>query len=161
MNKSGEIYYILCDINIDINPSSKNLSSFAEDYATMLLSNGAISLVTKPTTVTDKTATIIDDIVTNDFKHQNSLGILDYCDISDHYPIFCKISAPPIVKKANEPIVFYRDKSKLDIDLFNFDVSIALQEYFSSLSPISSKNYNSIFKSFVQVVSSTINKMHP
>ena len=70
-----------------------------------------------------------------------------------HYPIICKISAPPIVKKANEPIVLYRDKSKLDIDLFNFDLSVALQEYFSSLSAISIKNYNSIFNGFVQVVS--------
>ena len=159
MNKSGEIYYILGDINIDINPSSKDLPSFTKDYTTMLLSNGAISLVTKPTRVTDKTwPHIIDQIVTTDFKHQISPGIVDYCDISDHYPIFCKIVTPPIVKKAKQPIVLYRDKSKLDIDLFNFDLSVALQEYFSSLSPISSENYNSIFNGFVQVVSSTINE---
>ena len=161
MNKSGEIYNILGGINIDINPSSKNLSSFAKDYTTMLLSNGAISLITKPTRVTDKTATIIDHIVTNDFKHQISPGILDYCDISDHYPIICKIGAPPVVKKAKEPIVLYRDNSKLDINLFNFHLSVALQEYFSSLSPISSENYNSIFNGFVQAVSSTIDKHAP
>ena len=160
VNKSREIYYLLGDINIDINPSSKNLFFFAKDYTTMLLSNGAISLVTKPNRVTDKTATIIDHIVTNDFKHQIFSGVLDFCDINDHYPIICKIAAPPIVKKAKEPIVLYRAKSKLDINLFNFDLSVALQEYFSSLSPISKKNYNSIFNGFVQIVSS-VNKHAP
>ena len=161
MNKSGEIYNMFGDINIDINPSSKNLSSFAKDYTSILLSNGAISLVTKPTRVTDKTATIIDHIVTNDFKHQISPGILDYYDISDHHPIICKIGASPIVEKANEPIVLYRNKSKLDIDLFDFDISVASREYFSSLSLISSENCDSIFNGFVQVVSSTINKHAP
>ena len=65
-----------------------------------------------------------------------SPGILDHCDISDHYSIFCEIGAPPVVRKANELIVLSCDKSKLDIDLFIFDLSVALQEYFSSLSPI-------------------------
>ena len=65
----------------------------------MLLSNDAISLVTKPTRVANKTATIIDHIVTNDFKHQISPEILDYCDISDHYPTICKIDAPQLSKK--------------------------------------------------------------
>ena len=75
--------HILGDINIDINPSSKNLSSFARYYTTMLLRNGAISLVTIPTRLTDKTATIIYHIATNDFKHQESLKfvIAPYLDI--------------------------------------------------------------------------------
>ena len=54
-----------------------------------MFSNSFIPLINKPTRVTLKTATIIDNIFTNAYENENKYmtGILT-TDISDHYPIF-------------------------------------------------------------------------
>ena len=55
----------------------------------MLYANSLFPFITKPTRITSETATIIDNIYTNDFSHQlqNHQG-MSYSEISDHYPIF-------------------------------------------------------------------------
>ena len=61
--------YIIGDINININKT--NLNCPPDDrYMQVIASNGAFSLITKPTRVTDKTATVIDHITTNDTRTQ-------------------------------------------------------------------------------------------
>ena len=54
-----------------------------------MFSNSFIPLKNKPTRVTHKTATLIDNILTNVYKNENKYltGIL-ITDISDHYIIF-------------------------------------------------------------------------
>ena len=57
-----------------------------------IFQHGTIPLINKPTRVTNKTATLIDNIFTNyilndDFKK----GIIKY-DISDHFAVFVAIS---------------------------------------------------------------------
>ena len=44
-------------------------------------------LISKPTRITSSTATLIDNIFTNNLEHRMSSGIL-YTDLSDHLPIF-------------------------------------------------------------------------
>ena len=63
-----KMLYIIGDINIDINRTNQN-SPQADRYMQVITSNGAFSLITKPTRVTDKTATVIDHIITNDTTH--------------------------------------------------------------------------------------------
>ena len=75
------------DYNIDLlkhcthNPTS--------EFLDLMFSNSFIPLINKPTRVTPKTATIIDNIFTKEYKNENKYltGILT-TDISDHYPIF-------------------------------------------------------------------------
>ena len=47
--------------------------------------------VSKPTRITDYSATLIDNIITNDFKNHTA-GVL-ITDISDHLPVFVVIDS--------------------------------------------------------------------
>ena len=45
-------------------------------------------LITRPTRITSNTATLIDNIFTNNLLNNFSVSGLMFCDISDHLPIF-------------------------------------------------------------------------
>ena len=66
-SNNNSTFYILGDLNI--NSSSINRSPSAKRFLNMLLSCGAFPLITKPTRITYNLATIIDHIITNDYKH--------------------------------------------------------------------------------------------
>ena len=87
MNKENKIVYLLGDYNIDLLKTECHRPT--SDFVEILFSNSLFPLITKPTRITNETATIIDNIFTNDFsnKFHNFQGIL-YSDISDHFPIF-------------------------------------------------------------------------
>ena len=53
-----QIYYLIGDFNIDV--KKKNLSNSAKTYINTSTSDGAVSLITKPTRLTDQTSAIID-----------------------------------------------------------------------------------------------------
>ena len=57
----------------------------------MLLSLGFMPIITKPTRITDHTATIIDHICTNTPEKLNKPAIC-LADISDHLPVFCTMA---------------------------------------------------------------------
>ena len=50
-------------------------------------SKGMIPLISNPTRITRKSSTLIDNIFTNDIKHDVNSGIVIE-DISDHLPIY-------------------------------------------------------------------------
>lgn len=56
-------------------------------FLNVLFSSYFHPLICKPTRVTNKTATLIDNIFTNSFDYESNSGIL-CTDISDHFPIF-------------------------------------------------------------------------
>ena len=85
-----KMFYIISDINIDINRTNQN-SPQADRYMQVITSNGVFSLITKPTKVTDKTATVIDHIITNDIAHSILPRVIP-TSLTDHYAIMCKIS---------------------------------------------------------------------
>ena len=76
------------DYNIDLlNIESHGPTS---DYNDTMYSNGFIPLITRPTRITNSSATLIDNIFTNQLSSQfgeSFQGIL-LTDISDHYPVF-------------------------------------------------------------------------
>ena len=82
-------FYILGDITININ-GTNHLSLQAEKYLQAITRNGAYSLITKPTRVTDKSATVIDHIITNDVQHTVTLFVVQ-SSITDHYAVMRKI----------------------------------------------------------------------
>ena len=55
-------------ININIYGTNK-LCPQAEKYLQAITSNGAFSLIRKPTQVTNKSTMVIDHIITNDVEH--------------------------------------------------------------------------------------------
>ena len=79
--------YIMGDYNIDLLKHSTH--NPISEFLDLMFSNSFIPLINKPTRVTHKTATLIDNIFTNIYKNENKYltGILT-TDISDHYIIF-------------------------------------------------------------------------
>ena len=79
--------YIMGNYNIDLlKHSTHNPTS---EFLELMFSNSFMPLINKPTRVTHKTATLIDNIFTNIYKNENKYltGILT-TDISDHYIVF-------------------------------------------------------------------------
>ena len=86
----GHQLYILGDMNIDF--LKYNHHAQTEGYLDMLHSNNISPIITKPTRITNYTATLIDHIYTNNTSQMIS-GIATI-DISDHLPTFCIVDIP-------------------------------------------------------------------
>ena len=79
--------YIMGDFNINL--LNYDTHQETRDYVDTMFSNACIPLISRPTRITPTTATLIDNIYSNDLMGNNNQinGIL-YADISDHLPIF-------------------------------------------------------------------------
>ena len=87
LNPLNQSCYLMGDYNIDLlKHSTHNPTS---EFLDLMFSNSFIPLINKPTRITPKSATLIDNIFANkyDNEHKYLTGILT-TDISDHYPIF-------------------------------------------------------------------------
>ena len=74
IKRENKVCYLMDDYNIDLlNIESHSPTS---DYNDIMYSNGFIPLITCPTRVTYSSATIIDNIFTNQFSSQSLQGIL-------------------------------------------------------------------------------------
>ena len=75
------------DFNIDLlKTESRDIS---DRFSEQLFSSSFLPLVTRPTRITEHTATLIDNIFTNDIEQiESSKNGLIFTDISDHLPIF-------------------------------------------------------------------------
>ena len=82
-------FYIVGDININIIVTNQ-LSPQAEKYLQAITSNGAFSLITKSTRVTDKSATVIDHIIINDVEH-TVMPCVILSSITHHYAAMYKL----------------------------------------------------------------------
>ena len=109
-------FYILGVINIKLNQTNQ-LSPQAEKYMQATTSNGAFSLITKPTWVTDKSATVINHIITNDLEH-SVMPFIIQSSVTDHYAVMCKISK--IQTSHNKtPSLLYRNEKKICAKAFS------------------------------------------
>ena len=86
VNKENKLFYMLGDLNID--PLKYDEHRLTSSFLDMLCANNVFPLITKPTGVTQTTATLIDHVFTNNFdvwgKHRQCIC----ADISDHYAVF-------------------------------------------------------------------------
>ena len=90
--KNNKVLYICGDFNIDLLKQDSHAPT--ETFLNTMFSLGLFPLITKPSRVTAHSATLIDNIFTNELKHENISGVI-LNDISDHLPVFtwcgCKI----------------------------------------------------------------------
>jgi hypothetical protein len=86
IDKENKICYLMGHFNIDLLKSES--CDYANRFFEQLLTSSYIPLILKPTRITQHTATLIDNIFTNDIEVTNSSsnGII-YSDISDHLPV--------------------------------------------------------------------------
>ena len=83
--KGMKTIFVCGDLNIDSLKHESHNST--RNFLDMMYSLGLYPLIDKPTRITDTSATLIDNIFTNDLHHNLTSGIL-FNDISDHLPIF-------------------------------------------------------------------------
>ena len=106
--------YIMGDYNVNTLrniPTNRNTDEFND----MMAEHHLYPMVNKPTRVTDKTASIVDNIY-SDSMIAAKTGILS-CDISDHFPIFCIFDN--LSFKTEKPTITKRKLNKTNIKKLN------------------------------------------
>ena len=74
------------------------------NFINMMNSNFFRPIITRPTREKNGTATVIDHIWVNTVDSID--GCILYCDITDHYPVFCRIDIPDKVENNLQKIKF-------------------------------------------------------
>ena len=105
--KNAKDIVICGDMNIDLLKTESHSDSAV--YLDTLLENGLLPLVTMPTRIANRSASIIDHISTNITDSNYDVGII-LSDLSDHFPVFYiqhlkdkKVKTEPIkVRKIDE-----------------------------------------------------------
>lgn len=106
--------YLLGDYNINLLASNTN----RDEFENLMFSYAFLPLIDKPTRVTKKSATLIDNIYTNQPTNQQQpdlSGIL-VNDVSDHFPIFTSTNI--IVKCSSQKFLKRRKYSQNNINAF-------------------------------------------
>lgn len=85
VNQEKKKFYLMGDFNIDLLKVGN--VQYANDFLDLLLMNSMVPLIHYPTRVSDSSASLIDNIFTND-SCQIQSGII-LTDISDHFPVYC------------------------------------------------------------------------
>ena len=87
VRRENKTCYFLGDYNIDILNYASHVQS--AQFVDMMSSNGFLPLITRPSRVTATSATLIDNIFTNNIGDINhSVQGLFITDTSDHFPMF-------------------------------------------------------------------------
>ena len=121
LSKEKKMVYLMGDFNIDILQYAVN--NVAQSMVNALYSNFHIPLIHRPTRVTRATATLLDNIFTNQFDMSIGSGLL-YCDISDHLPVFQITTLHhPKTSINSPPLRPYRLISPGNIDRFRHELT--------------------------------------
>lgn len=111
---------ILCgDYNIDLLNTKKHKAT--EDFTDTMYSINLYPLITKPTRITNHSATLIDNIFTNILDGNVASGIL-INDISDHLPIFMVYNVNSKIVNKNPTFTCCRLKSEQALKDFKRDL---------------------------------------
>lgn len=81
----NKLSYLMGDFNINILNSDSHQPT--NDFINLMTSNSLYPLISKPTRITNSSATLIDNIFTNNLEYNMVSGIF-YVDLSDHLPVF-------------------------------------------------------------------------
>lgn len=77
--------FLMGDFNIDLLKSEEN--PHVHDFLNQMFSSSFYPLITRPTRITNSSATLIDNIFVNNLEESYTSGIL-FTDLSDHLPVF-------------------------------------------------------------------------
>ena len=114
INKENKTSVIMGDMNIDL--LKYKIHNGTSEYLDTLFSNGFLPLITKPTRITDHSATLIDHIYTNDLSSPYKSGII-ITDLADHFGIFTMPTK--VCKKTRHTTNDIRVISDINVAAFN------------------------------------------
>ena len=87
LQTENKVIYLCGDFNINLLNSSTHTET--DNFLNCLYSHSIFPLISKPTRKARNSATLIDNIFTNDIANSEIVSGILYTDISDHFPIFC------------------------------------------------------------------------
>ena len=85
ISKERKQCILMGDFNLDLNKIDTHNQT--KDFIHSLYTNAFYPTISKPTRITDHSATLLDNIITNITGYCIKSGVL-YNDISDHFPVF-------------------------------------------------------------------------
>ena len=110
----NKLVYLMGDYNIDLLNSDKH--DLTNEFVDVLYCNEFLPLISRPTRITSTSATLIDNIFTNNHDDLNcSLNGILVADISDHFPIVhinCSFSVEETVSCLVTRVYNERNKQK-------------------------------------------------
>ena len=118
IDKENKICYLMGDFNIDLLKSES--CDYTNRFTEQLFTSSFIPLITKPTRITHHTATLIDNIFTNNIeKLESSTNGIIFSDLSDHLPIvhMCNLNTHKENSNSSDPI-YKRVINNSNIKLF-------------------------------------------
>ena len=147
--KENKEVYICGDYNFDLLKIDSDY--FTEHFFNLLCSYGLLPLILQPTRVTVRSATIIDNIFSNNIQDDIiSANLL--LTFSEHFSQFITVTREKNeFKKLN---VYLRDYSKFSNESFRDDVSIQISDYTHG-------NVHDLFKDFYSKLEGAVNRHDP
>ena len=137
INTENKLCFVAGDFNLNCLDYNKNLE--IRTFYNRIFAHGCIPLITKPTRVTSKIVSLIDNIFTN-FIFDTSLklkkGIIK-SDVSDHFPVFISPCSPSKIHKEHQKITIHK-RVIHDTNLMAFKTDLC------------NVNWNSIIKHFLE-----------
>ena len=132
LKRENKLCYLMGDYNLDLLKNENHLPT--SKFLDLMYSCSFLPLIHKPTRVTDKTATLIDNIFTNDLQINENIfnGIL-MTNISDHFPIFHIVKSFTFTVENNsftkrkineENILCFKEK----LSMKNWDEILAIED---------------------------------
>ena len=137
--------YLMEDFNLDLLKMGEN--HHIKDFINLMFSSMFYPLISKPTRITNSSATLIDNIFVNNFDECYKCGIL-LADLSDHLPVFQITSSLPRVNSTCDNTK-YRLINKKAIDQLCQDLEIEdWNDIYNEIDPqLAYDNfYNKLFK---------------
>ena len=119
ISKDNKQCYVMGDFNLDL--LQYNHHTPTQEFIDTLFSHAFIPLISNPTSLTSYSATLIDNIFTNNLS-QNVLNGIVLNNLSDHLPVFAHFSAKTLTRDG-ENKVFIRKITDENLRKFNENVS--------------------------------------
>ena len=143
--------YLLGDFNIDLN--KYHTTPDTAEFFDLLYSYSFIPLIDKATRVSASTASIIDNIFTNQSTTTHKSGVIE-ADISDHYPVFS-------ISEMSSPIKTDQYLKLRSFKPANIEKFISLLRAESWENTRSSNNAQAAFSGFINTLTAHYNSSFP
>ncbi|XP_028408826.1 uncharacterized protein LOC114531415 [Dendronephthya gigantea] len=123
VDKENKLCYLMGDFNIDLFKSES--CDYAGNFIEQLFTSSFFPLINKATRITSHTATLIDNIFTNNIEDfNNSLNGIIFSDISDHLPIFHMFNSDLFGKNTDNANTVIYQRVYNHVNMNNFSKAI-------------------------------------
>ena len=152
ISKERKHCILMGDFNIDL--IKVDMQNQTKDFVHSLYTNAFYPTISKPTRVTEHSATLLDNIITNITGYCMKSGVL-YNDISDHFPVFNLLQIDSKITKTYE-YIFKRTNSAKNIEKLNIELKNAKWD-----DVFIDENPDSAYDTFLSILTSLINRCLP